>query len=227
MKKVLFLILVIGVSLTACQKPQITVQKQNVADSTDNWGVNITYPLFSSTGTAEEKACFAVNDTVFKFIDQLQRNLKMEADTFFGLFADSISQRPPFSYQLYIEDSVFMATDNYISLRLTIYTFEGGAHGMTNYCAFNYDVKKGKFLMPEDIIDYTKAEEINSLLAKYFDNTENCFTEIPTLTNGFTALTISPESMCFTYPQYSLGAYACGMAMVTIPDKELQRILKI
>ncbi|MFR7876763.1 MAG: hypothetical protein ACLU4J_10480 [Butyricimonas paravirosa] len=49
-----------------------------------------------------------------------------------------------------VGDSVFIANDQYVCVRLIIYTFTGGAHGITNFYTFNYDVQNQKFLTNQE-----------------------------------------------------------------------------
>ena len=161
----------------------------------------------------------------FNLIDSLQRNIKVQADTFFATFRRDTMDHPLFPYELYVRDTVFLANEDYISIRLSAYSFTGGAHGMTDFYALNYNMKKHAFVSPQEMLDFRQAREINNLLAENFKNVGGCFTENPTLTNGFTAVNITPESICFTYPQYVLGPYSCGYAQVYIPRDKLNGIL--
>lgn len=227
MKNNIFFSILLGLLLMGCQPATVEVKKESLNNKSDQWEIDVQKSIFSSSDAGVGKACTAVNQAVTVLIDSLQADLKAQADTFFTTYGKTEGQEgPEWAYQLYVKDSVFMATDKYISLRVLVYTFMGGAHGMTDFYAFNYDVQKQHFLTPQDIMDYNKANEINDLLVKYFNNPEGCFSDKPTLTNGFTALNVNPTSVCFTYPQYTLGAYACGVAQVTIPDGELKGILK-
>lgn len=228
MKNNIFFSVVLGLVLAGCQPATVEVKKESLNNKNNQWEIDVQKSVFSSSDAGVEKGCTAVNRVVEALIDSLQLDIKAQADTFFTTYGKMYDEKgPEWAYQLYVKDSVFMATDKYISLRVLVYTFMGGAHGMTNFYAFNYDVQKQHFLTDQEIINYDKANEINGLLVKYFNNPEGCFSDKPTLTNGFTALNVSPVAVCFTYPQYTLGAYACGVAQVTIPDDVLKGILKI
>lgn len=93
---------------------------------------------------------------------------------------------------------------------------------MTNFYSFNYDVGKRAFLTPGQIVNLEDTAGFDRLLQKNFKNPEKCFTEVPTLSAGYTAFNVSPEAVCFTYPQYMLGPYSCGPAEVYIPRAELR-----
>lgn len=223
-----YILLLIGSFLffTACKHTvKIEVQTQKQVDTTEHLNVNITQSVFSSTDPQVGKSCDVLNTRMRYLVDSLEKSLKMEADTFYTRMVKEGMERPIWNFELYVEDSVFMANPDYISVRVTVYTFQGGAHGMTEFYAFNYDVKKQQLQTPQQILDFKRSKEINELLKKNFVNTDSCFTEIPTLENGFTALNVNSESVCFTYPQYVLGPYSCGYAQVSIPRVELKGMM--
>ncbi|WP_298616790.1 DUF4163 domain-containing protein [uncultured Odoribacter sp.] len=207
------------------QQVKIDTQTDKYVDQTQKWNINVEKAYFSSANAEAEKGCEAVNAKVQSLIDSLQQNIKVQADTFFATFGRDTMDRPLFPYELYVRDTVFLANEDYISIRLSAYSFTGGAHGMTDFYALNYNMKKHAFVSPQEMLDFRQAREINNLLAENFKNEGGCFTEKPTLTNGFTAVNITPESICFTYPQYVLGPYSCGYAQVYIPRDKLNGIL--
>lgn len=225
MRKNIFMFIGFWMFLAACNSVKIETKTDKYEVDTKNWEVNVEKSVFSSKDAEVEQSCKIFNERVQQFIDSLQNNLKTEADTFFALYTDKPEERPVFNYQFYVRDTVFMADADRISVRLSVYSFTGGAHGTTDFYAFNYNVKKRIFLNPGQMIDLKKTKEWNELLAKNFKNDQKCFTDKPTLTSGYTAFNISPETVCFTYPQYVLGPYYCGPAEVFIPRSELKGLL--
>ncbi len=133
--------------------------------------------------------------------------------------------RPFFKYELYSTDTVYFVSEDFISTLTEVYTFTGGAHGMTTFYAFNYQPKKQKFLTNQEILNYDKADQINELLAEYFDNKAGCFDTEPTL-DKVSAINILPDTLRFTFEQYLLGAYACGIAKIDVPVTKLKGLFK-
>ncbi len=212
--------------LSSCQpKEEIEVQTSKRADSTAYVKANIVQSVFTSANSEIRKSCDMLNAKVSYLIDSIEKSLLLQADTFYTGLEQAGMERPVWDFEMYAEDSVFMASPDYISLRITVYTFQGGAHGMTEFYAFNYDVKRRQFLEPDQILDFGKYREINELLKKNFVNTDSCFTDVPTLENGLAALNVTAETVCLTYPPYVLGPYACGYAQVVIPRSELKGML--
>lgn len=133
---------------------------------------------------------------------------------------------PEMKYELYIKDSVFMAAYNFVSLRYMVYTFTGGAHGMTCFYSYNYDISAEKQLDKKSLFKPACTAQIDRVLEKYFRDPDGCFTEKPTVESA-TAINITPESVTFTYDQYILGAYACGPVEINVPAAELKDFMEI
>ena len=96
----------------------------------------------------------------------------------------------------------------------------GGAHGMTNFYAINYDVKTQKFLTNKDILNLDKAADINALLKANLKDPDKCFTfEAPTVDN-VTCINLTLHTVDFTYAQYILGPYS-------IPKEKMKDMLVI
>lgn len=227
MKKRIGIGLCIGMAmcLGACSQPgKIEVKTEKSSTQNENWEVNVEQSVFSSSDKRLEQSCHYLNAAVQERIDSLRLNLITEADTFFALYRSDTLERPIFNYELYVRDTVFLANADYISLRMSAYIFTGGAHGMTYFYAFNYDVKKQEFLKPNQLLDLSRSKEIDALLKKNFKNEQGCYTEIPTLANGYTAFNFSTDFVYFTYPAYVLGPYSCGPALVAIPRAQLKEI---
>jgi len=224
--KITFNILLVFVTLfTGCQQAPRNLEVRNnpFSDQTKEWKVKLNYPVFSSSDPAINESCEAFNRQLRQFVAGLQDSLKTEAQKLFQDLANSSISRPAWICELNVTDSVFMATREYISLRLTVYTFMGGAHGITDFYAFNYDVKNRKQIDASEITDTTATRTINRLLCANFRNPEHCFSTEPTL-DLVSVINFTPENVCFTFARYSLGAYACGSAEITVPRIDLGKI---
>lgn len=128
----------------------------------------------------------------------------------------------------------FMLLNNYeikdtsakvISLKFETYSYALGAHGFTAFTTFNFDVPERKFIQLTDLIDVSEPEKMlamDSLLIKYLDDPEDCFTTEPFADENFNRFTISSEYLSFFFEAYELGAYSCGSAEIRIPIAELK-----
>lgn len=212
--------------LASCQKEiKLEVKQIHEMDKTELWAFTIDRPLFSTTEPSVEESCVVINDSITKFIDQQKNIIKVQAKEF-KMAMDSLGQQMVGPFELIVKDSVYMADENYISVRLLTYTFTGGAHGMTNFYGLNYNVKTKKFMSDSEIINSSKAVQINELLKSHLQNPDSCFTDIPTIKN-FSALNFTLHSVDFTYAQYILGPYSCGYTSIAVPSHKMKDFMLI
>ena len=200
MKSTLIMAVFMAFTFMGCQPKvqDLNVKNEKVTVNSENWDITVNRSMFSSA----------------------------DANEFFQSWQGSGEERPAWIYELQVGDSVFMANDRYVSIRLMVYTFTGGAHGITNFYTFNYDVQNQKFLTDQEVLNYVNETQINAQLKANFKNPEGCFTTDPTL-KDVTTVNFNKKSVCFTYGQYVLGAYACGVAEVTVPRAALKNDLLI
>ena len=210
MKSTLIMAVFVAFTFMGCQPKvlDLNVKNEKVTVNSENWDITVNRSMFSSADANVNKSCEVLNKKIEKFVNDLQDSLKADANEFFQSWQGSGEERPAWIYELQVGDSVFMANDRYVSVRLMVYTFTGGAHGITNFYTFNYDVQN------------------NAQLKANFKNPEGCFTTDPTL-KDVTTVNFNKKSVCFTYGQYVLGAYACGVAEVTVPRAALKNDLLI
>ncbi|MEG1617887.1 MAG: DUF4163 domain-containing protein [Bacteroidales bacterium] len=223
MKMILSVVLATLLVATGCHQAPKEVETKKIETNAEeaDWEITVTKPVFSSTNPELNKQCIPLNEAIGALLGGLEDSLKTDATALFAsLEADSIS-RPLWKYQLFVTDSVFLATERFISVRLTAYTFTGGAHGMTRFYAFNYDVKNQKLLTPEEILNYKQQAAIDKQIQSHFRNPEGCFDKQPTLPLA-SVINLNDREVCFTYEHYILGAYYCGTAEVNVPLDKLK-----
>lgn len=224
MKKNLFFIGLLALAFAGCQPKQVEIRTEEMSHKTEDYQVAVEYATFSSSDAELNQACQVLNGTINKSIKGIVDEFKKQSTAMFEDLAAKGMERPSWGCELVVKDSVFMATDRYISVRFTIYSFTGGAHGITKYLAFNYDVAGKRMLEQKDIIDARKAGIVNAQLEANFSNPQGCFTDKPTLEKT-TVLNLTSTALCFTFEQNVLGAYACGTAEISVSRQALKDAL--
>lgn len=209
--------------LAGCQSGNIEVVKEKKSDKTEMWEILISKSVFSSP---DGKKCDIVNDKVSALVDSLVGDFKMQVTEYNRAFDTIPAEEPMRPLEMFVEDSVFMANSNYISLRLKVYISLGGANGETKYYAVNYDLNNGRFLSKGDILNLKQESEMNNLLKQEFINPDNCFVDVPTV-SMCSALNFTSKNLCFTYEKYVLGAGACGDVEVNLDRSRLSNLLLI
>ena len=206
MKTKLFTLVFAVLALGACKKEiKLDVKQIHLTDKTGQWDIKIDRPAFSTTDAETEKSCVKFNDEVnglingihAAFIEQAKENIAR---------LDSAGFKQVAPYELIIEDSVFLADQNYISVRVLSYE---------------------KFLTNKDILNLDKAADINALLKANLKDPDKCFTfEAPTVDN-VTCINLTLHTVDFTYAQYILGPYSCGHTIISIPKEKMKDMLVI
>lgn len=213
----------IALLFSGCRRePQdLVITSVNTTTQSGEMEININRSLFSSPHEELNETCEMFNDQIALFIQNLEDSVQSSATQLFNDLKRQNIPLPSWKYSFYVTDSVFMATTEFISLRLTVYTFTGGAHGMTQFYAFNFDIKNQQLISSREILKESNPEEINQLLKNHFKNPEGCFSTDPTAEKAST-INLSKDGACFTFAQYKLGPYSCGAAEITIPWPEIR-----
>lgn len=219
-KKRIPLVFILALFMVSCNKRSDYVITQKQIDTTDSLvTVQANYIEITSASKKVNQWLDSINTAVYT-------NIMAQKDTIAKYSAEDRKQFkeswPP--YELMVGDTVYLSNKNIVSVLYTIYTFTGGAHGMTQFVGYNYDMVQMKELTAKEIFKPEATAEINKLLAEYFKDPDNCFMSKPTL-EQVSAVNLAFESVIFTYEQYILGAYACGPATVTVPIEPLKKYL--
>lgn len=225
MKTKLLAACILALSVVACKKEiKLEVKQIHETDKTEQWDIQIDRPTFSSTEAEVEKSCVKFNDEITGLVNGIHAAfIEQCKETIAGL--DSIGEKQMAPYELIIQDSVFQADENYISVRVLSYEMIGGANGITNFYGVNYDVRNQKFLNKQNILNLDKAAEINVLLKKNLKDPDKCMTFAAPTVDNVTAVNFTPKTVEFTYTKYILGPGACGPTTISIPKEKMQGML--
>lgn len=213
--------------LCACDQSmsirELDVKPYVVSSEQGALSVSIERSLFSSKDEVLKEKCDLFNRVVEHYIAHMADSIRMKTDIMAGHLSVGAGRKAPVC-ELHISDSVFSANERYVSIRLKVYAYMGGAHGMTSFRAFNYDMSTGKFLADTEIV--SPGETIDAKIAAAFINRDSCFTATPSLETAG-AVNFTREALLFTYPQYVLGSYSCGWAEVALSRADCGECLLI
>lgn len=145
----------------------------------------------------------------------------------------SIKNNIPFrNFQVDSEYMVHLLKDNFLSITEDIYTYSGGAHGMTERIPFNYEISTGKQLKLKDI--FPTGYDYKTIIDKYIKNEmdnpkenlyyfENSFKGINSNTNFY----LEENNLVIFFPLYEIAPYALGIPEFKIPVGYFNKNLKI
>ena len=133
-------------------------------------------------------------------------------------------------YKLYIEElKQFKPNDqDIVSLRMVIYTYTGGAHGIRNYYSWNWSKQKKRFLSLDEIIT---SEQFAALVKhtrqilferqkqgdKYDKHRKINIQRGVSKKEDFKVWNFNRNGIVFIFPEYQVASYAEGSFEVYIP----------
>ena len=144
----------------------------------------------------------------------------------------------PYAFNLY--DTVIFQTPKYISLITNTDMYAGGAHPNYNISYQTFEVETGKLFSLADVVSDTTA--FLTIAEKYFNEQlpmESTETEGKVTYDDLGLwfpegkfyvpenFLITDQKFDFLYQTYEIGPYAIGALPISIPIKEVEKLLKI
>jgi hypothetical protein len=139
-------------------------------------------------------------------------------------------------YNNLYEINILNNSENILSTRETVSTYEGGAHPNTNFSFNNFDLHSGKEIKLSDVFKGNYESVLNKIAEKKFRKLykipENGNLEKAGFYfhNGVFKLndnySFSRYAVTFQFNPYEVAAYALGAPEITIPYSEIRDIIK-
>lgn len=135
---------------------------------------------------------------------------------------------------LQIDYEVFRFSDTVLSLQFTVYTYSGGAHGMTYFQTFTFEREKGIELQLSDLFvpevdPYEVLEPLaqDALFAQLGDMADSDWIKGGTapIPENYKNWVLTPDALVLTFEPYQVAAYAAGPQTVTVPLAKIQSVL--
>ena len=136
-------------------------------------------------------------------------------------------------WELFIETEKIYQSEAIITIAISTYEFQGGAHGNDKIVLLNLDAKIGKVLNHNDIININ--DKFNSIAEKHFKNSLEQSDSQSNMQDYFFGKSFQlPENMGFSedglillYNTYEVASYAQGYTEFVIPFEEIDELLKV
>jgi hypothetical protein len=178
--------------------------------------IDITYPIFG-----------------IKNIDvDIERWSKEIADNFYMANMRRQDGDDSDKWELLGDFTFSQPSTNAISIVSEIFTYLGGAHGLTDFVSHNYDVNSGKKLNIKDIFQYpdTAIKLMSTWCIKVLTKrlSDEGWDDMKMLQEGaapnlnnFSCVSLTPEGISIIFQQYQVAPYAAGYQRVEMPLNEL------
>jgi len=206
------------------EQQEITIEDKKITDNALPLNIDVTYPYIAGLDdfNTSVESIIAVEMDVFKK-NSLDNDAAVKEVDPQG-YADY-----PREYDFHISYEKGQVDADTVSIILSIYTFEGGAHGNGYFIAVNYNPQTKKEILLADmfvgqpdylekISDYAVQDLTKQLKEKLGSDAGGWVDEgAGSNQDNFQAFLITKESLVFYFPPYQVAPYAAGDFQVVMP----------
>lgn len=161
-------------------------------------------------------------------------NLEQLSENFINDYkeaAESFSEEPP--WEAYLNENVYLKSDDLVSIGITAEIFSGGAHGYKTLTFLNFNPKTGEKYSAEDLF----KSEFTAFVEERFRREHNIPAEENINSTGFwfkddnfhlpENIGFEEDKVILVYNSYEIAPYAAGDIYMEIPMEEVRPFLKI
>ncbi|MEO8393834.1 MAG: DUF3298 domain-containing protein [Chloroflexota bacterium] len=187
-----------------------------------NLAVSVDYPL--ELTQQSELVASTVDDVIKKAKDEIMQSVS-------GDFIPGSGQ-----YELDITYATVTHSDSMYTLLLTVYQYQGGAHGGQTILPYTFDLKNNKLITLDDlftsvpdalrIIEPLAQEAIKTAIGADMVQDDMLSAGTAPTADNYQFFSLDADSITFYFQQYQVGPYAIGIQTVTIPLAQLNGVLK-
>ncbi|HML22539.1 MAG TPA: DUF3298 domain-containing protein [Aggregatilinea sp.] len=171
--------------------------------------------------------------TAYPFADQVVNDYFTEARNSYitELLSAGFMPTPGYIWAFQADYETFDFSDTLVSYNFTVYTFTGGAHGMTTFKSFVFDLANEKVLALEDlfqpgtdplaVIAPVAQAKATEQLSEMTDAGWIAQGTAPDPAN-YANWVVTPDALVFYFEPYQVAAYAAGPQTISIPWSELE-----
>lgn len=183
--------------------------------------VNINYPLeLADSGLMEA--------TIDAYLDDLRTGFLQD---FTGSrLVDSVS----YPWSLIVDYETFAYSPEVLSLKFTVATYTGGAHGNVTFKTFIFDLAANRILDLADLFQpgidplATVAPLVNDLaLAQIGTMSDPVWIASGTAPSpeNYQSFALTADALVFFFPPYQLASYAAGPQTISLPLSQIADVL--
>jgi len=172
-----------------------------------------------------------VQQEVEKIIKKEKEDILKYAEELLREFPNSVL----LPYKLHIKELKLFRHNNQntvVSVRMTVYSYTGGAHGSTKYYSWNWDKQKNRFITLSEVITPKQFQSLikqarHILFEKQKQNDEYDKYRSKEIQRGtsheedFKIWNFSKDGIMTTFPEYQVASYAAGSFEVFVSLKSL------
>lgn len=202
----------------------ISIVPAKICYTQSNIDVNIEIPIIF--GIKDKNVQKDINLKIYDEVMNFKEGI--EKDNVEYLKDSKEYKYPVKPFGIYVNYNIHFCSKDILSLTLDEYSYEGGAHGMTERKSYNISLKNGKELSYKDlfknddnwkkIISDKVKREMTANKDIYFEDSIKNFSTIKDNQPFY----IEKDNIVIYFEQYDIAPYAAGIREFRIPLKEFK-----
>ncbi|MCT4599597.1 MAG: DUF3298 and DUF4163 domain-containing protein [Marinifilaceae bacterium] len=223
MKKIVNLLILAFVICSCSNSYKVDSKKYTYAKENDNIKVSVNIHVFNSNKKKINKQIEIFNTSIIDSVKSLSVRMEKDAESLFKDLRKEKDFKQHWKYDLYVTDTIYNLSSDYISILQNKLIYTGGAHPNTIIKSYNYRLSDNKLLGKDDIFKKEGREGLNKVIKEEALNLlgkDYKFFESPSIENA-DAVNISEDKIIITYNHYTIACYAQGIIKVEIPKEKL------
>ena len=238
LKRIVTLLSLVLVITSCTEEFKPTTFETSSIDRTYDANISVTYDKATGNSELSKRINFKLEEAIIETLSMPEKKTSLEAvlenfNTEFINFKNDFPEDTEPVWELNIETELSYQSPEIITIAISTYEFEGGAHGNDQIKFLNLDAKTGYVLRQNDIID--NSEGFMDIAKTYFlKNLENRDENLKMEDYFFGESFHLPENIGFCedglvllYNVYEVASYAQGYTEFVIPFEDVQAYLKV
>lgn len=240
MKKVyyfLLFIVLIGAIATLLSLPRkVQVQTLSINQKDNTFDITAQYPQFSNINRSFN---LKIENLVTNQIEEFKKNSQDNLQAFEDTATPEEKKNNP--WVPFVFDCGWAQTridDNYISFKLDVYSFAGGAHGINQTFAFNYNVKNQQEITIKDLLGNSQdnlnklAEVVQKITIDQLKNSDIFVEDMakegtaPTFEN-YKNFNFDKDNLIIYFQQYQVAPGSAGPVTIKVPLTLVKEFAKL
>jgi hypothetical protein len=209
----------------------VEISVQSVFQSDDSFNINAEYPQFSGANNEfNQKIDSTVNEKIEQFKTDALQNKEARLET--ASSQEEISAILSSKLDFIAEWEPVQINENYISFVERLYYYTGGAHGINETYAFNYDLKNNKEITIMDFLGNSQNAmdelselargDVNSQLEAAGLGIDYFASGLEPTEENFRNFTFNYNSLTVYFQQYQVAPGSFGEVKVTLYKDTLE-----
>jgi hypothetical protein len=213
--------------------PKVFATATVISQKDNFYDIKAEYPQFTEVNPAFNKQ---ISDLISEKISAFKKDAQeyWTARKATASPGEVIPENPEEPFDFIASWTRTQVNDEYISFVLNIYYFSGGAHGITEIRAFNYDVGKNKTISITEFLGKSSLSKLSQAVRSEYPGMDENGDPDPALdqmiqagtqpvVDNFKEFNFNSNSLIIYFQQYQVAPGSYGPVTITMPESMLEK----